>query len=294
MDFGPYEPPKYNFTPPIPPPNTHGSTPPPPPPPSPPKPPTPFSHPTHEAAAPAHIEASPPSPVAPTETKPASINKRALKAFLIGAVALLVLIMVPAGSVYYWQGWVFIAIFLLATGLITIYLAKNDPKLLESRMKVGPGAETQPAQKKIMKFAMIGFIVLLVFPAFDWRFSLSPIPSIISIIGDVLMIIGFIIVFRVFQVNSYGASTIKVEEGQKVIDTGPYAIVRHPMYAGALIMLIGIPLALGSWFGFLALIPITIAICYRLLDEERFLTMNLEGYAAYTGKVHWRLIPMIW
>ncbi len=186
------------------------------------------------------------------------------------------------------------AVFVSASALVTVYLAIHDPGLLERRMTGGPAAEKEKAQKIIMFLAMIGFIALLVFPAFDRRFGWSRVPPYVSLIGDALVAIGFRLVFFVLKVNTYGASTIQVTEDQKVISTGPYAFVRHPMYAGSLPLVIGTPLALGSWWGLSALIVFFPALVWRLLDEERFLRKNLRGYTEYTDKVRYRLVPYVW
>ena len=140
---------------------------------------------------------------------------------------------------------------------------------------------------------MIGFIALFVFPAFDHRFGWSPVPLYISLAGDVLVAFGFLFIFFVFKVNTY-AATIQIAEGQKVISTGPYALVRHPMYAGALVMLIGVPLALGSWWGLFTLALIMPVLIWRLLDEEKFLSKNLPGYTEYCQKVRYRLVTSVW
>ena len=161
-------------------------------------------------------------------------------------------------------------------------------------MNVGPTAEKEPTQKIIMVFALLGFIALLVVPAFDRRFMWSPVSPYVSVIGDLLVALGFWLVYFVIRENSYAASTIQVAEGQTVISTGPYAVVRHPMYAGVLPLLIGTPLALGSWWGFFTLILFMPALIWRLLDEERFLHKNLPGYTEYTRKVRYRLVPFVW
>jgi protein-S-isoprenylcysteine O-methyltransferase Ste14 len=223
-----------------------------------------------------------------------SLNIRALRSSILGTIVMAVLLFVPAGTFNYWQAWVFMAVFVGASATITVYLAIKDPKLLERRMNVGPTVEKETTQKIIMSFAMIGFIALFVFPAFDHRFAWSPVPSYISLAGDGLVAFGFLFIFFVFKVNTYGASTIQIAEGQKVISTGPYALVRHPMYAGALVMLIGVPLALGSWWGLFMLALITPVLIWRLLDEERFLSKNLPGYTEYRQKVRYRLVPSIW
>ena len=204
------------------------------------------------------------------------------------------LLFLPAGTIRYWQAWVFMAVFVSASALITVYLAIHDPGLLERRMTAGPAAEKEKPQKIIMFFAMIGFIALLVFPAFDRRFGWSRVPPYVSLIGDALVATGFRLVFFVLKVNTYGASTIQVTEDQKVVSTGPYAFVRHPMYAGSLPLVIGTPLALGSWWGLSALIVFFPALIWRLLDEERFLRKNLRGYTEYTDKVRYRLVPYVW
>jgi protein-S-isoprenylcysteine O-methyltransferase Ste14 len=204
------------------------------------------------------------------------------------------LLFLPAGTLDYWQAWVFTAVFVSASAVITVYLAIRDPKLLERRMRAGPTAEKEKPQKIIMSLAMIGFIALLVFPAFDHRFGWSPVPPYVSLIGDAFVAIGFLLVFFVLKANTYGASTIQVAEDQKVISSGPYALIRHPMYAGSFPLLISTPLALGSWWGLSALIVFIPALIWRLLDEESFLRKNLPGYTEYTAKVRYRLVPYVW
>ncbi len=217
-----------------------------------------------------------------------------LRTFLLGALALAVLLFLPAWTLAYWQAWVFIVVFTGSADAIGVYLATHDPALLERRKKVGPMAEQNMAQKIIISLALIGNVALLVFCAFDHRFAWSPVPPYVSMAGDVLIALGFLINFFVFRENSYGASTIQVVEDQKVISTGLYARVRHPMYVGVLVMIIGVPLALGSWWelAFLALVlPVLI---WRILDEEKLLKNDLPGYREYAQKVRYRLVPYLW
>ena len=223
-----------------------------------------------------------------------NLNIRALRSSLLGTITMAALLFIPAGTFGYWQAWLFMAVFVGASATITVYLAIRDPKLLERRMNVGPTAETEPTQKILMFFAMTGFIALFVFPAFDHRFGWSPVPSYVSLAGDALIAFGFLLIFIVIKVNTYAASTIQIAEGQKVISTGPYSLVRHPMYAGALPLLIGVPLALGAWRGLFVLILFIPALIWRLLDEEKFLQKNLPGYTDYCQEVHYRLVPFIW
>ena len=215
------------------------------------------------------------------------------RTFLIGAIALGVLLFLPAWTLAYWQAWVFIVVFMISVNVIGLYLSLKDPALLERRKKVGPG-EQSTTQKIIMFLAIITSLALLVFCAFDHRFAWSPVPSSVSVLGDVLVALGLLIDLFVFRENSYGGSTIEIVEDQKVISTGLYARVRHPMYVGVLVMIIGIPLALGSWWG-LAILALTIPVLVvRILDEEKLLSNDLPGYREYTQKVRYRLVPYLW
>jgi protein-S-isoprenylcysteine O-methyltransferase Ste14 len=219
---------------------------------------------------------------------------RAIRSTILGAIVMAVLIFLPAGTLNYWQGWVFFALFFVASSAIGIYLAIRNPALLERRMNVGPTAEKEKTQKIISFFALLGFIALLVSPALDHRFGWSPVPPYISLAGDALVALGFLLTFIVILENNYAASTIQIAEGQKVISTGLYAYVRHPMYAGVLPLLAGMPLALGSWWGVFGLVIVVPAIIWRLLDEEKFLRQNLPGYTEYANKVKYRLIPFVY
>jgi len=219
---------------------------------------------------------------------------RAIRSTFLGAIVMAALIFLPAGTLNYWQGWVFFALFFVASSAIGIYLALYNPVLLERRMNVGPTAEKETSQKIITLFAFLGFIALLVFPALDYRFKWSPVPPDVSVAGDVLVALGFLLTFIVILQNDYAASTIQVAEGQKVVSTGLYAYVRHPMYAGVLPMLVGIPLALGSWWGLFGLVLIVPGLIWRLIDEEKFLHKNLPGYTDYVNKVKYRLIPFLY
>ena len=217
-----------------------------------------------------------------------------LKTFLIGTIALGILLFLPAWTLRYWQAWVFILVFLTSVNAIGIYLSLQDPALLEKRKKVGPAAETSPVQKIIMSFALVGIVTLLVICALSVRFGWSFVPWYISLLGDVLVALGLYVNYLVFKENTFGGSTIETSEDQRVISTGLYATIRHPMYAGVLIMMIGVPLALGSYWGLVILAFILPGLIWRILDEEKILRKDLPGYADYMQKVRYRLIPKIW
>jgi protein-S-isoprenylcysteine O-methyltransferase Ste14 len=161
-------------------------------------------------------------------------------------------------------------------------------------MSGGPAAEKEKTQKIIMAFASLGFIGLLVLPALDHCLAWSHMRPSVALAGDALVALGWVAIFFVFKENTFTSATIEVAAGQRVISTSPYALVRHPMYAGALVMLLGIPIALGSWWGLLVIAAMMPALLWRLLDEEKFLTRNLPGYAEYQSKVRYRLIPLLW
>ena len=223
-----------------------------------------------------------------------NINAQAWLSLIVLTVVMGLLLFIPAGTIHYWQAWVYLSIFTGASILTTLYLMKEDPALLKRRMRGGPTAEKQRTQKLIMLCMSIGFIALLVVPSLDHRFRWSTMPLSGVIVGDVLVAIGFYFIFHVYKENTFTSATIEVAEDQKVISTGPYAIVRHPMYASALLYLVGTPLALGSFWGFLALAAMMPFLIWRLYDEERFLAENLSGYTEYQKKVRYRLVPLIW
>ncbi|MFL5284186.1 MAG: methyltransferase family protein [Rhodopila sp.] len=203
-------------------------------------------------------------------------------------------IFIPTGTFAYWQGWAFIAVFTASTVIIGLYLAIKDPALLERRIKAGPAAETRPAQKAIISLAFLSFFALALVSVLDHRFGWSHVPAWVSVLGNILVALGLMIDLRVFRENSYGASTIETMEGQTVVSTGPYAVVRHPMYVGVVILVLGTPLALGSFWGLLFMlinIPILMA---RILDEEKLLHSELDGYIAYAQDVRYRLLPGVW
>jgi protein-S-isoprenylcysteine O-methyltransferase Ste14 len=223
-----------------------------------------------------------------------NLNARAWTALAVLSAVMGLLLFVPAGSVRYWHAWVYLAIFTGASALVTLDLMRRDTALLERRLRGGPLAEKRPAQKRIMVFTLFGFLALLVVPALDYRFGWSAVPLASVIAGNALVAIGFFVIFLVYRENSFTAATIQLAEGQKVISTGPYAIVRHPMYAGGTLYLIGTPLALGSYWGLAAVAAMLPILIWRLLDEERFLAADLPGYPEYQRQVRYRLVPFVW
>jgi protein-S-isoprenylcysteine O-methyltransferase Ste14 len=227
------------------------------------------------------------------------VTMKYLNAKAIGGLLALLFVMaaglfLSAATFDYWQAWVFLAVFGASSLAITLYLMKNDPALLERRVYGGPTAEKETSQKFIQSLTALMFIGMLVVPGLDHRFAWSSVSLYAEGTGDVLVALAFLIIFFVYKENSFTSATIDVYAGQTVISTGLYALVRHPMYVGGLLMFVGMPLALGSWWGLLVLAVMMPALLWRIVDEEKFLTKNLPGYAEYKTKVSWRLIPRVW
>jgi protein-S-isoprenylcysteine O-methyltransferase Ste14 len=227
-------------------------------------------------------------PVAANTTRKAMVGLAEL------VVVMGLLLFVPAGTLKFVQGWIFLALFSGSSLAITVYLMDKDPKLLERRTQAGPVAETELSQKIIQGLASIAFISTIVVPALDHRLHWSRAPLSAVAMGDVLVFLGFLTIFFVFKENTFTSSVIEVAADQRVIDSGPYAIVRHPMYSGALVLIAGVPLALGSLVGLATFVPFVACVVWRLLDEERFLSIRLVGYSQYREKTRYRLIPHIW
>ena len=221
-----------------------------------------------------------------------STNAKAWISLVVLAAVEGLLLFPVAGTLNYWQGWVYLALFFGASATLTLDRRAHDPALLKRRTSGGPAAEKRTAQKIIMLAISIAFIALLAVPALDRRFGWSSVPLPADITGDHLIAAGMAIIFRVpARENTFGSATIEVAHGQKVISTGLYAIVRHPMYAGGLLDLVGTPLSLGSYWGLLAVAAMLPFLIWRLFDEERLLSKDLPGYTAYRAKVRWRLLP---
>jgi protein-S-isoprenylcysteine O-methyltransferase Ste14 len=213
---------------------------------------------------------------------------------IIGFAAFLLMVFSPAGTFDYWRGWAFIAVFAAATLLPSTYLSATNPAALKRRMQVGPAAETRPLQKVIITIAFLSVGAMIVVSALDFRFGWSSVPAAVSVVGDVLVAVGLLIAMITTIQNGYAAANIKVESDQTVVSTGFYALVRHPMYFGNVVMMIGIPLALGSYWGLLFVVPGLAVLATRILDEEKVLAHELTGYREYEQRVHYRLVPYVW
>ena len=212
----------------------------------------------------------------------------------IGFAVFGLLVFLPAGTFDYWQGWAFIAVFAAATLIPSVYLAVKNPEALRRRMQAGPGAETRPLQKLIIVIAFLSVGAMIVISALDFRFGWSTVPAVVSVVGLALVAAGLTIAMLVTIQNGYAAANVKIEPGQQLSSTGWYGFVRHPMYFGNVILMIGAPLALGSYWGLLIVVVGLAVLAVRINDEEALLKQELAGYPDYMDRVHYRLVPYVW
>jgi len=223
-----------------------------------------------------------------------NLSKKTLRGFVRTQIFFALLLFLPTWSLRFWEAWIYL---ILSSGfglIITLYFLKRDPGLIERRLEVGPAAEPERNQKIIQSIASVLSCALFIVPGFDHRLHWSAVPTPIVLSADGLFVVGLLIVFLVFKENSYTASVVRVEADQPVISTGPYRLVRRPMYAGAVLGFLATPFALGSWRALFVAVPLCGVIVVRLLYEERFLSANLPGYDAYRQKVRDRLVPYVW
>jgi len=226
-----------------------------------------------------------------TQQERKSLIKKIIKRFSLLPIVLGLLILVPAGTFNFWQVYVYTGILVIPMIFVLFYFLKNDPLFLERRTRV---KEKEKAQKIIqIVFSLIFFSGFLI-PGLDKRFGWSDIPINIVLITDIIILLGYLLIFFVFKQNSYASRVVEVDKSQKVISTGLYSFVRHPMYLGVLIMYIPTPVALGSYWGLIPMATIPLAIVLRILNEEKVLSNDLPGYKEYCQKTKYRLIPLIW
>ena len=213
---------------------------------------------------------------------------------LASLVVFMLLLFWPAGTWHYWQGWAFLGVFAAASLVPTLFLGRLDPAAVERRMHGGPTAETRLVQKAVVVGIIGCFTGMLVVAGLDHRFGWSAVPAAVSVLGDVMVAAGLGTAMLVVFQNPYAAANIVVEEGQPLVTTGLYGIVRHPMYSASVVMMIGIPLALGSYWALLVTAAALALLVIRTLDEEKMLSIELAGYRGYMQQVRYRLVPLAW
>jgi len=205
--------------------------------------------------------------------------------------ALGAMLFLPAGTFDYWQAWAYLAILIVPMIFVLAYLIRRDPELLQRRMRM---REKETEQKLVIKLSIVFFVIAFLIPGFDKRLGWSSVPLEVIVGADVIVLAAYMVFVLVLRENRYASRIIEVEQKQKVVTTGPYAVVRHPMYTGALLMYGFSPLALGSYWGMIPNLLLVVLIVTRIRNEEKILKRELEGYREYTQKVRYRLVPGIW
>lgn len=221
----------------------------------------------------------------------AGLKARIFARILALPIFICLLLFLPAGTFDFWQVYVYAGVILLLVIGVTSYFLKHDPELVERRLRT---REKQDTQKAVMLGMTVIVILMYVIPGLDRRFAWSVVPTVVVLLADFLVAAGYLFIAFVMKINSYASRIVEVEEGQQVIKTGPYAVVRHPMYTGAVFMYLASPVALGSWWGLVPAVIMPIVLIPRILNEEKVLRDELAGYSEYCTEVRWRLLPYVW
>jgi len=217
--------------------------------------------------------------------------RRALTTYVVALILVFVLLFWPAGSLEFWNAWIFMLSLFPIMLFIMIYLLVRDPELLEKRIKT---KEREKTQKAYVVLSIFAFFIAFIIPGLDFKYHWSDVPFWLVIVSTIAMVSGYIMFFIVMRQNSYASRVIEIQEGQKVIDSGLYSVVRHPLYLAAIIIYFSIPLLLGSFYALVPTSFIPILLIFRIINEEKVLIKDLQGYKEYMEKVRFRLIPFIW
>jgi protein-S-isoprenylcysteine O-methyltransferase Ste14 len=226
-----------------------------------------------------------------TDGNEARLKRAIVIRYIAGLIVVALVLFVPAGSIGYWEGWLYMGVLFVPITFVAWYFLKHDPGLLHRRMKM---REQESEQRVIITISGIVFFIGFIIPGLDYRFGWSDVPVAVVLAADALVLLGYSIVFLTFRENTYAARVVEVEAGQRVTDTGPYAVVRHPMYLGTILMFLATPLALGSYWALIPFLPLPLLLIWRIRNEEKVLVEELPGYAEYRQKTRYRLIPYVW
>jgi len=216
---------------------------------------------------------------------------KALVRYLSSLVVISVMLFLPAGTLEFWNAWLYAAALYIPMLFAWIYLTIKDPALLEKRFKT---KEKEKTQKAYVILSIVAFVLTFIIPGFDFRYHWSAVPLWLVILSTLLMLGGYIMFFVVMKQNSYASRVIEIQQGQRVIDTGLYSVVRHPMYTAAIIIYGFSPLILGSFYALIPMLFIPALLVMRILNEEKVLTRDLPGYPEYMKRVRFRMIPYVW
>lgn len=220
-----------------------------------------------------------------------SLMKQAIIKYIAGIVLVGVLVFLPAGTFCYPGGWLFMGLLFIPMLLLGAVMLVKAPDLLAKRLN---NREEQSEQKKVVGLSALMFLAGFVLCGLDFRWGWTEVPHVVVIIAAVLLLVGYGMYMEVMRENAYLSRTVEVQEDQKVIDTGLYGIVRHPMYSATVLMFMAIPLVLGSWIGFIVFLIYPFLMVKRIRNEEQVLEEGLAGYREYKEKVKYRMIPFIW
>jgi protein-S-isoprenylcysteine O-methyltransferase Ste14 len=223
--------------------------------------------------------------------KKKQLISKALSRFIPGILIISALLFIPAGSIKFWNAWIFMGVLFIPMLLVIVYLVIHDPELLYKRMNT---KEKEKTQKKVVLLTSIIFLSSFIISGLDYRFQWSRIPFPLVILSALIVLTGYILFFMVMQQNSYASRVVEIQEKQKVIDTGLYGIVRHPMYSAAILMFMFMPLVLGSLYALIPLIIFPFQMHIRMKNEEQILEKGLDGYIEYKKKIRYKIIPFVW
>lgn len=225
------------------------------------------------------------------DTSIAPLLRKILLRFGLGIGIIAAVFFVSAGTLSYWQAWVYLVVMAVPMGIVVIVFLKRDPEVIERRLHAG---EKDKEQSLIVKLGSLSYLLVFLVPGLDRRYGWSDVPAAAVIAADVVYLLGYALFVRVLLENAYASRVVEVAEGQKVISTGPYALIRHPMYTAALTMFLATPIALGSWWAFLPALTLIAVFVARIFSEERILAAQLPGYKEYLASHRYRLIPGVW
>lgn len=221
----------------------------------------------------------------------ARLMRMAARRFGLAGLVLAAMLFLPAGTLRYWQAWAFLAVLLVPMFAVVAYFLRKDPEVLERRMRM---KEKEPAQKAIILCSYPFFLAAYLLPGLDRRWGWSAVPTWLVVAADAVILAAYLLFARVMRENRFLSRIIEVDRGQQIIRTGPYAVIRHPMYAAVIPLYLAGPLALGSFWALIPAAAIPVVIILRILDEEQVLCRDLEGYGEYRRQVRWRLVPGVW